>query len=151
MDVPVYALSEELAFPHPSLATEEGLLAVGGDLSPQRLLLAYANGIFPWYSEGRPLMWWCPRPRLVLQPSALRVGRTLAKTIRRGRYEITLDRAFSRVMAACASVPRPGQEGMWITRDLSDAFHRLARMGVARGTLTLWSRHFLNIKRPLLF
>lgn len=129
--VPVYALSEELVFPHPSLATEDGLLAVGGDLSPERMLLAYANGIFPWYSEGRPLMWWCPRPRLILQPQDLRVGRTLRKTIKRRRYRITCDQAFDRVMAACADVPRPDQDGTWITADLTEAFAELHRRGVA--------------------
>ncbi|MEM6992310.1 MAG: leucyl/phenylalanyl-tRNA--protein transferase [Myxococcota bacterium] len=129
--MPVYALNDELVFPHPSLATEEGLLAVGGDLSPERMLLAYANGIFPWYSEGRPLMWWCPRPRLVLRPSELRVGRTLRKNIKRRRYRVTLDRAFSRVMAACATVPRPDQDGTWITKDLTAAFVELHRRGLA--------------------
>ncbi len=129
--MPVYALNEELVFPHPSLATEEGLLAVGGDLSPQRMVLAYANGIFPWYSEGRPLMWWCPRPRLVLEPRALRVGRSLRKTIKRRRYRVTLDQAFSQVMAACATVPRPDQDGTWITKDLTEAFIELHRRGLA--------------------
>ena len=129
--VSVYALNEELVFPHPSLANEDGLLAVGGDLSPQRIVLAYANGIFPWYSEGRPLAWWCPRPRLVLTPSELRVGRTLRKTIKRRRYRITFDEAFSEVMAACATVPREGQDGTWITKDLTAAFVELHRRGLA--------------------
>ena len=129
--MPVYALSEELVFPHPSLATEEGMLAVGGDLSPERVLLAYANGIFPWYSEGRPLMWWCPRPRLVLSPSELRVGRTLRKVLKRRPYRITLDTAFTDVMRACATVPRPDQDGTWITEALAATFTELHEQGVA--------------------
>lgn len=129
--VPVYAIGEELSFPHPSLATPAGLLAVGGDLEPERILLAYANGIFPWYSEGRPLMWWCPRPRLVLEPKALRVGRSLRKAMKRRPYRITLDRAFGDVMKACATVERPDQDGTWITRDLTAAFVELHRRGLA--------------------
>jgi leucyl/phenylalanyl-tRNA---protein transferase len=129
--MPVYRLSEELSFPHPALAAEGGLLAVGGDLRPERIVLAYRNGIFPWYSEGRPLLWWCPAPRLVLFPGELRVWRSLAKVLRRNPYRITLDTAFAAVIRACAEVPRSDQDGTWITQDLERAFVRLHELGIA--------------------
>jgi leucyl/phenylalanyl-tRNA---protein transferase len=129
--MPVYRLSEELSFPHPALAADGGLLAVGGDLRPERMVLAYRNGIFPWYSEGRPILWWCPSPRLVLFPSELRVWRSLAKVLRKDPYRITLDTAFASVIRACAEIPRPDQDGTWITQDLEQAFVRLHELGVA--------------------
>jgi leucyl/phenylalanyl-tRNA--protein transferase len=129
--VPVFALDEELVFPDPSLATPHGLLAVGGDLSPERLLLAYESGIFPWYSEGRPLLWWSPSPRLVLFPAELVVQRSLKKAIRRQPYRITMDEAFAQVIRACAETPRPGQEGTWITAEMLDAYMRLHELGYA--------------------
>lgn len=129
--MPVYALTDELRFPHPSQAADGGLLAVGGDLRPERLILAYSHGIFPWYSEGRPILWWCPSPRLVLEPSKLHVPRSLRKTMRREPYRITLDQAFEDVIDACARMPRPDQDGTWITRDLRAAFVRLHHLGIA--------------------
>ena len=98
--VPVYALTDELSFPHPSLATADGLLAVGGDLSPERLVTAYASGIFPWYTDDDPeILWWAPSPRLVLLPEALHVGRSLRKVQRRAPYRLSLDEAFPQVDA----------------------------------------------------
>mgnify|MGYP002619683404 CR=1 FL=1 len=129
--MPVFRLSEELSFPPPALAAEGGLLAVGGDLRLERILLAYRNGIFPWYSEGRPLLWWCPAPRLVLFPRELRVWRSLAKVLRREPYRITLDTDFRGVIRACAEMPRAGQDGTWITKDLEQAFIELHARGVA--------------------
>ena len=129
--MPIYQLGEEIAFPHPSLATPEGLLAVGGDLRPQRLILAYSHGIFPWYSEGRPILWWCPSPRLVLYPAQLHVGRSLRKTLRRRPYRITIDTAFEQVMGSCAVTKRPDQDGTWITDDMKAAYVRLHEMGIA--------------------
>jgi leucyl/phenylalanyl-tRNA--protein transferase len=129
--VPVFALTDALRFPHPSQAADGGLLAVGGDLRPERLILAYSHGIFPWYSEGRPILWWCPTPRLVLEPSALHVGRSLRKAMRREPYRITLDQAFEQVIDECARMPRPDQDGTWITRDLRAAFLRLHDLGIA--------------------
>lgn len=129
--VPVYQLNEELVFPDPSLAEDEGLLAVGGDLSPERLVLAYQHGIFPWYSEGRPILWWCPRPRLVLLPDELRVNRSLRKSMRRVPYTLTLDTAFEQVIDACAEAPRADQGGTWITADMRAAYIELHRLGIA--------------------
>ena len=102
--MPVYQLSEDYVFPPPQLATKEGLLAIGGDLSPKRLLLAYRNGIFPWYSEGEPILWWSPDPRLVLYPDELKVSRSLNKVINRGDFQVTIDRAFEAVITECAQV-----------------------------------------------
>ncbi len=127
--MPVYRLDERLIFPPPELGPRRGPIAVGGDLRPARLLLAYSMGIFPW--EGEPLHWHSPDPRMVLLPSELRVTRSLEKTLRRGAYRLTLDTAFTEVMVACASVPRPGQEGTWITPGMVDSYTELHRRGVA--------------------
>jgi leucyl/phenylalanyl-tRNA--protein transferase len=129
--VPVFRLSDALVFPDPSLADDGGLLAVGGDLRPERLLLAYSNGIFPWYSEGRPILWWCPAPRYVLLPDELHVGRSLRKAMKRAPFRIAMDAAFERVMDRCAKVPRPGQGGTWITKDMRAAYLELHRRGIA--------------------
>jgi leucyl/phenylalanyl-tRNA---protein transferase len=129
--MPVFRLNARLAFPPPGLADESGLLAVGGDLRPERLLLAYSLGIFPWYSEGLPILWYSPDPRLVLESGDLVVSRSLQKTLRRGRFRVTLDTAFDRVIRACAEVPRPGQHGTWITRDMVRAYRRLHELGFA--------------------
>jgi leucyl/phenylalanyl-tRNA--protein transferase len=129
--MPVYRLGPELAFPDPEESEPGGLLAIGGDLAPQRLLLAYAMGIFPWYSEGQPILWHSPDPRAVLVPSALRVSKSLGKNLRRGRFEVRLDTAFADVIRACAEVPRPGAEGTWITQDMMRAYVRLHELGYA--------------------
>jgi len=129
--MPVFRLNARLAFPPPELADESGLLAVGGDLRPERLLLAYSLGIFPWYSEGLPILWYSPDPRLVLDRGELVVSRSLQKTLRRGRFRVTLDTAFDQVIRACSEVPRPGQHGTWITRDMVRAYRRLHELGYA--------------------
>jgi leucyl/phenylalanyl-tRNA--protein transferase len=109
----------------------DGLLAWGGDLSPERLLAAYRRGIFPWYSEGQPILWHSPDPRFVLEPSKIHVPRSLRKVMNRGAYEVRYDTAFPLVIAACARMPRPGQYGTWITREMEAAYARLHRMGYA--------------------
>jgi len=132
-----------VAFPHPSnaLAEPNGLLAVGGDLRPQRLLSAYYQGIFPWYSNGQPILWWSPDPRCVLYPDRLRINRSLRRALRHHPYRITTDVAFSEVISACAA-PRRGQEGTWITDELRDAFCRLHRMGFAH-SVEVWHKEQL--------
>jgi leucyl/phenylalanyl-tRNA---protein transferase len=119
-------------FPDPNLALTEpsGLLAVGGDLSPDRLLVAYRQGIFPWYSEGQPILWWSPDPRLVLFPGQLSVARSLRKQLRQKTYQVTLDQDFPGVIRACAR-PRRNAEDTWITPELQSAYTRLHRMGYA--------------------
>ncbi len=124
--------SAEIYFPDVELALLEpdGLLAIGGDLSSERLLHAYRNGIFPWYGPEQPILWWSPDPRLVLFPEALRVSRSLAKTLRKKRFRVTLDTVFERVINECAK-PRPGQAGTWITAEMEAAYTRLHELGHA--------------------
>jgi leucyl/phenylalanyl-tRNA--protein transferase len=129
--VPVYRLGPDPVFPPPEHAEAGGLLAVGGDLSVVRVLEGYRHGIFPWYSEGQPIWWHSPDPRFVLDPAQLHVPRSLAKIIRRGDYEVRFDTAFAEVIAACAKVPRPGQRGTWITRDMVRAYTELHALGLA--------------------
>jgi leucyl/phenylalanyl-tRNA--protein transferase len=129
--MPVYQLSDDLIFPSPYLASREGLLAIGGDLSPKRLLLAYGNGIFPWYSEGEPILWWSPDPRLVLYPAELKVSRSLKKVLKQDIFEVTLDRAFQDVIAECARVRLENHEGTWIVDDMVQAYCRLHESGFA--------------------
>lgn len=129
--MPIYRLPREPVFPEPRRAEPDGLLAVGGDLSPERLLQAYAAGIFPWFSEGSPILWWSPDPRLVLEPAWLHVPRSLARRVRRGRYAIAADTAFSLVVRRCAERTRPGQDGTWITAEMGFAYERLHRLGFA--------------------
>lgn len=129
--MPVFRLDERILFPPPELAEAGGLLAVGGDLRPERLIAGYQQGIFPWYSEGQPIWWHSPDPRFVLDPANLHVPRSLGKILRRGDYEIRFDTAFGQVVRACAKRPRPNQRGTWITRDMIRAYERLHELGVA--------------------
>jgi leucyl/phenylalanyl-tRNA--protein transferase len=129
--MPVYLLSDDLAFPSPQLAPKEGLLAVGGDLSQERLLLAYRMGIFPWYSKYEPILWWSPDPRLVLYPGELRVSKSLQKTIKKGLFRITADQAFEAVVNACAQSRTSADEGTWIVEEMIDAYCNLHESGFA--------------------
>jgi len=129
--MPIHLLGREIVFPAPQAAEPSGLLAVGGDLSPERLLLAYSAGIFPWYSEGQPILWHSPDPRAVLRPAELHVPKSLAKTLRRGRFELRLDTSFEAVIASCARIRRPVDTGTWITPEMQAAYTRLHRLGFA--------------------
>lgn len=130
--MPVFRLPpEEPLFPSAELAEPDGLLAIGGDLSPERLVEAYAAGIFPWYSEGEPILWWSLDPRWILEPAAIHVPRSLRRALRRGTYRFTADAAFEQVVERCARVPRQGQSGTWITRDMRRAYRRLHELGLA--------------------
>ncbi len=115
---------------HTALREPNGLLCAGADLSPERLITAYSRGIFPWFNEGEPILWWSPHPRMVLFPRNLRITRSLAKPLRRGLFEVRLDTAFSQVMAACAA-PRRSQAGTWISPAMRRAYGRLHEMGYA--------------------
>ncbi len=122
----------EPVFPPVHLASPEGLLAIGGDLSTERLLAAYSAGIFPWYNTGQPILWWSPDPRAVLFPSQLRISRSLKKTLRKARFTLSLDTAFSQVIEGCASAPRPQRAaGTWITAEMKEAYFRLHTLGYA--------------------
>jgi len=129
--VAIFRLPREPVFPDPALADPDGLLAVGGDLAPERLLAAYRAGIFPWYEAGSPILWWSPDPRMVLLPGELHVARSLRRALRAGRLEVRADTAFARVVRRCAEVARPGQRGTWITAEMIEAYARLHRLGIA--------------------
>jgi leucyl/phenylalanyl-tRNA--protein transferase len=120
-----------LEFPDPSSASEEGIVALGGDLHPQTLLLAYAHGIFPWPIQGIPLAWFSPAQRAVVEFDALHIPKSLAKERRRARFSFTIDRAFERVIESCAKTPRPGQDGTWITAPMKKAYVEMHRLGHA--------------------
>lgn len=124
---------ERFVFPAIEQASPEGLLAIGGDLNPARLLAAYAHGIFPWYNPGQPILWWSPDPRMVLFPAELRVSRSLDKRVRNGGFEVTLDRAFADVIAGCAA-PRGADAGTWITDEMQRAYCALHALGYAHST-----------------
>jgi leucyl/phenylalanyl-tRNA---protein transferase len=129
--MPVFILSDELLFPHPELAEKDGLLAVGGDLSEERVLLAYSLGIFPWYTSGLPILWWSPDPRLVLFPEDLRVSRSLRQTIRKGIFRVTVDNAFDEVIRSCECMHKREDGDTWITQGMIDAYTCLHRSGYA--------------------
>ena len=134
--MPVYRLTDEILFPPVSHAAEGGLLAVGGDLAPERLLAAYRAGIFPWYSAGEPILWWSPDPRCVLIPGELRVARSMRQFLKKGSLQVSFDRDFAAVIAACQK-PRPGQEGTWITPEMKAAYGRLFELGYAH-SVEVW-------------
>ena len=129
--MPICLLSDELIFPDVTHATDEGILALGGDLRPERLLLAYSSGIFPWYSVGEPIIWWSPDPRFVLFPNELKVSRSMSKILKQGVFSITFDKSFERVIAGCKRMKRKGQRGTWITPEMQNAYIRLFQLGFA--------------------
>ena len=129
--MPVYHLTEEIIFPPVHLAEPDGLLAGGGDLSAERLLLAYKNGIFPWYNEGEPILWWCPDPRFVLFPSELKVSKSMRQLIKRATYSFTINKAFTTVIDNCRMVSRRGQEGTWISDEIKHAYTKMHELGYA--------------------
>ena len=128
--MPVFRLDDRLVFPPVELA-EDGLLALGGDLRPERLLLAYSEGIFPWYAENLPILWHSPDPRMVMTVDDLIVQRSLRKAIRRRPYELRMDTAFLRVLEGCSTVPRPGQSGTWLIPEMVAAYGKLHELGFA--------------------
>ncbi|WP_205828069.1 leucyl/phenylalanyl-tRNA--protein transferase [Microbulbifer sp. SH-1] len=129
---------ERIGFPNTAkaLADPNGLLAVGGDLTPDWLLAAYRRGIFPWFSDDQPILWWSPSPRCIVRPQTLTFSRSLRKVIRQGRYQVTFDRAFDRVVRNCAATPRAGQSGTWITDDIVEAYATMHRLGHAHSVET---------------
>ncbi len=129
--MPVFRLTHKLIFPPAHYADPDGLLAVGGDLSPERLLLAYQQGIFPWYSANTPILWWSPDPRLVLFPDELKVSKSLQRVLKKGVFKVTVDRAFLDVIKHCAAVKREYGEGTWIVPEMVEAYHLLHQFGFA--------------------
>lgn len=128
---PITFLDDRLIFPAVDLANPEGLLAVGGDLSPERLLLAYKNGIFPWFNEDSLILWWSPDPRMVLFPEKIKISKSMRNTLNKGRFRLTKDKAFKEVIRHCAKANRPGQKGTWITQNMTEAYVLLHQKGYA--------------------
>jgi len=129
--MPVYRLPSEPIFPDPTQAEKDGLVAIGGDLSVERLVNAYANGIFPWYSEGQPILWHSPDPRMALLPGKFKLTKSLARVIAAKKFELRIDTQFREVITACSKVPRIGQEGTWITQEMIEAYIELHKNGFA--------------------
>lgn len=139
--MPIYRLTNDIAFP-PVHHAESGLLAVGGDLSEERLLLAYRSGIFPWYSDDEPLLWWSPDPRMILLPGEFHCARSLKRVLNKGTFRVTLDQAFPEVIRACGKTPRPRQDGTWITPEMEAAYVGLQKNGHAH-SIECWEGDFL--------
>ena len=135
-------LSNKIEFPPVEMATKEGLLAIGGDLSPERLILAYRSGVFPWYSHDQPILWWSPDPRFVLFPENLKISKSLRRELRKNRFDITRDKAFDQVIKACSEVSRPDQPGTWITKDMIQAYSELHKLGLAI-SVEVWENDIL--------
>lgn len=137
----MFILDKELIFPPPETADPDGLLAIGGDLSPERLILAYKKGIFPWF-DTLPILWWSPNPRFVLFPHKLKVSKTMKKLFKAKTFEVTYDRCFEKVIEECASIKRKGQIGTWITPEMKKAYHQLFQMGFVR-SVEVWQNNQL--------
>lgn len=135
--MPVFQLTGAHVFPDPAMAEPDGLLAVGGDLHPARIVQAYIHGIFPWYNEGSPILWWSPNPRMVLVPGEFKRTKSLRQVVRNGGFKVSFDGAFPQVIEACATVKRAGQQGTWITREMSEAYIRMFELGIAH-SVEVW-------------
>jgi len=138
----IFRLNKRLLFPDPALAEPDGLLAIGGDLTTERLLLAYNNGIFPWYSDESPILWYSPHERFVLHPDELKVSRSMRQVLRSGKFSVTTDRCFEEVITACSTAPREGQDGTWITADMKNAYIELHNAGYAY-SIEVWEQNDL--------
>lgn len=134
----IYQLDEhEIWFPRPENAEQDGLLAVGGDLSPERLLLAYQWGIFPWYSDETPILWYSPHERFVIFPANIKVSKSMRQLLKKAVFTISFNTAFEKVISACAASERPGQDGTWITADMKKAYTELHKLGFAH-SVEVW-------------
>ena len=127
--MPIYYLEDKLEFPDPEEADSEGLLALGGSLKPDWLLAAYRKGIFPWFNEGDPILWWSPNPRMILYPTDFKRSKSFRNVINQNKYTVTFNCAFEEVLDSCGSIRRPGQAGTWITPDMKTAYVELHEMG----------------------
>ncbi len=128
----MYFLTDELNFPPVDSANVEGLLAVGGDLSPERLLLAYQSGIFPWFDNDSIILWWSPDPRMILYPDQIKISKSMKKVIRDNQFRLTKNTCFKEVVEYCSSVPREDQDGTWITNEMKNAYIALHERGIAK-------------------
>ncbi len=132
--MPIYRLSNDLVFPHPSLSEEDGLLAIEGDLSPERLLLAYSKGIFPWFSDDEPILWWSPNPRFVVYPKHIKISHSMKKLLKKNTYTISFDTCFRDVISNCSNVRK--ETGTWITDEMIEAYCKLHELGFAHSVET---------------
>ncbi|MGB4843343.1 MAG: leucyl/phenylalanyl-tRNA--protein transferase [Ferruginibacter sp.] len=132
----MFILSNDLYFPPLDMADEDGLLAIGGDLSTERLLLAYKSGIFPWYNEDEPIYWWSPHPRFVLYPAEIKITNSMKTVLHNGRFRFTINRAFTEVIQNCKTVTRKGQDGTWISPAMQKAYTILHKLGYAHSAET---------------
>ena len=142
--MPIFRLVDDMVFPPPDYADPSGLIAVGGDLSHERLLEAYRVGIFPWYSDDQPILWWSPDPRFVLELNDFKPSRSLRRSLRRNIFQVTFDRYFEEVITACAAVPREGQSGTWITPEMRDAYIDLHGLGYAHSVETWYANKLVG-------
>ena len=126
----IYQLTDEIMFPNPELAEEDGLLAIGGDLRWERLLLAYCNGIFPWYSDDEPILWWCPKPRFIIKPKEVKVSKSMKRVFNKGEFKVTFNNDFEGVISKCKEL-RENKEGTWINDDMKQAYINLFNKGFA--------------------
>ncbi len=139
--LPIYSLNESNIFP-PVEHAEEGILAIGGDLSPERLIAAYTSGIFPWFSDDEPIIWWAPDPRFILFPNQLKVSKSMKQLLKQKHFSVTFDTRFQEVIKACAQQNRPGQAGTWITEEMLSAYTSLHQMGLAH-SVEVWNHNKL--------
>lgn len=137
--MPIFRLTKEIIFPNPDLSEEDGLLAIGGDLSLERLILAYSNGIFPWYNKGEPILWWCPKPRFIIIPEEIRISKSMKKIIKKEEFEVTFNNNFVGVISNCKNLRENNDGGTWITDDMKNAYINLYNNGYAMSVET-----FLN-------
>ena len=135
-------LTDKIEFPNVNKATEDGLLAIGGDLSVQRLIYAYQHGIFPWFENDGPILWWSPNPRFVLFPKKLKVSKSMKQVLRNNDYKVTVNKAFKTVITECAKVKRRGQAGTWITKNMIEAYVKLQELGYAK-SIEVWRENNL--------
>ncbi|WP_343530441.1 leucyl/phenylalanyl-tRNA--protein transferase [Pedobacter sp.] len=133
---------DEVVFPNPELADDDGLLAVGGDLSAERLILAYHHGIFPWFSEGDPILWYSPHQRCVIYPDKVKISKSMRQILKSNTFKVTADQAFESVIANCAKAPRKDQPGTWITNEMKEAYIRLHQLGWAH-SIEVWQNNHL--------
>lgn len=133
----MYVLSEEIVFPPVHFADEDGLLAIGGDLSAERLVLAYKSGIFPWYNQGEPIIWYSPDPRMVLFPKDLKISKSMRQLIRKNEFKVTFNQNFAEVISNCKNTYRVGQGGTWITNEMQQAYINLHEIGIAK-SVEVW-------------
>lgn len=129
--MPIFQLTDEIIFPAPELSEEDGLLAVGGDLSLERLLLAYSNGIFPWYNEEDPILWWCTKPRFILKPKEIKISKSMEKILRKNEFQVTFDKDFAGVISNCKALREVQENGTWIQDEIKEAYINLFKHGFA--------------------